>query len=191
MELKQQLNGINLYLVGMMGAGKSTVGKVLAKALGYKFFDTDSLVEAATGQRVSAIFAEQGEAAFRQLEANVLAELSGYPGLVIATGGGIVTQPLNWSYLHYGIVVWLNVPLPLLQRRLSGDQNRPLLQHPTWKTTLATLLEQRLPLYSQADIQVDITAADAADTVAARALEQIQQRVEADAAISRPQPPTP
>jgi len=82
MTLTDRLNGINLYLIGMMGAGKSSTGAVLAQALGYQFFDTDAVVEAAAGQTVAKIFDRQGEAAFRQMETNVLAELSTYRRLV-------------------------------------------------------------------------------------------------------------
>lgn len=188
MELKQQLSGINLYLVGMMGAGKSTVGKAIAKALGYRFLDTDSLIEAAAGQRVADIFAQQGEAAFREWETRVLTEVAGYSALVVATGGGMVTRPVNWSHLHYGLVVWLDVPLPVLQQRLAYDRHRPLLQRPDWPQTLATLLEERLPLYRQADVHVAVTAGDTASVVATRTLDLVQRRVEADAQAA-PSPP--
>jgi len=188
MELKQQLRGINLYLVGMMGAGKSTVGKALAAALGYRFLDTDSLIEAAAGQRVADVFAQQGEAAFRDWETRVLQEVAGYSALVVATGGGVVTRPINWSHLHYGLVVWLDVPLPVLQQRLAHDRHRPLLQRPDWPETLANLLEDRLPLYRQADVQVAVAAEDTARAVAARTLDLVQQRVEADAQAA-PSPP--
>jgi shikimate kinase len=120
MNLIERLKGLNLYLVGMMGAGKSSTGAALAQGLGYQFFDTDSVLEAAAAQTIPEIFAQQGEAAFRQLETQVLAELSAYQRLVIATGGGIVSRPENWSYLHHGIVVWLDVPLAVLKQRLAG-----------------------------------------------------------------------
>jgi shikimate kinase len=94
----ERLQGINIYLIGMMGAGKSSTGIQLAERLGYRFFDTDAVIEAAAGQTIPAIFEHQGEDAFRELETQVLAELSAYQRLVIATGGGIVTRPMNWSY---------------------------------------------------------------------------------------------
>lgn len=185
MTLTDRLNGINLYLIGMMGAGKSSTGATLAQTLGYQFFDTDAVIEAAAGQSISNIFATQGEAAFRQLETKVLAELAAYRRLVIATGGGIVTQQHNWSYLHHGIVVWLDVPPAVLQERLAGDADRPLLQGQDWQTKLTTLLAERQPLYAQADVQVSVGAEDDVEAIAARTLALIDQRIrsEADSAV--------
>ncbi|HEY9736184.1 MAG TPA: shikimate kinase [Trichocoleus sp.] len=174
------LKGVNLYLVGMMGAGKSTTGQALANALGYRFFDTDTLIEKATGQTIAEIFEAQGEVAFRKLETQVLSQLSAYTQLVVATGGGIVTQQMNWSYLQHGVVVWLDVPLNLLMQRLQGDTQRPLLQRPDWPQTLEALLEQRLPLYSQADVRVTAAAGEDGAAIAARALDLLHQRVEQD-----------
>ncbi len=126
--LRAQLQGLNLYLVGMMGAGKSTVGQVLAQQLGYQFFDTDAVIEQATGQAIATLFAELGEPGFREMERRVLGELAAYTRLVVATGGGIVTQPENWGILRQGVVVWLDVPITELHRRLQTDTTRPLLQ---------------------------------------------------------------
>lgn len=182
------LKGTSLFLVGMMGAGKSTTGQVLAQHLGYRFFDTDTLVEKAVGLSIPEIFAEQGEATFRQLETQVLAQLSAYTRLVVATGGGVVTQRMNWSYLQQGVVIWLDVPLNLLQQRLQADTQRPLLQRPDWPQTLQALLEQRLPLYSQADLRVTVAAGEEEGAIAPRILDLLYQRVEADRA-DRPSPP--
>ncbi|MEA5451312.1 shikimate kinase [Leptolyngbya sp. CCNP1308] len=181
MTLTDRLNGINLYLIGMMGAGKSSTGAALAQMLGYQFFDTDVVVEAAAGQSIPDLFASQGETAFRQIETKVLAELSAYRRLVIATGGGIVTQQQNWSYLHHGIVVWLDVPTAVLQGRLAGEAGRPLLQGPDWETKLTTVLEQRQPLYAQADVRVTVGAGDAVGAIAARILDLVAERIRAEA----------
>jgi shikimate kinase len=183
------LQGTNLYLIGMMGAGKSTLGKQLAAALGYCFFDTDLLIEAATGQSLAEYFAAEGEAAFRQLETDALAELAPYTRLVVATGGGIVGQPVNWSYLQHGIVIWLDVPLNLLQQRLQSDTQRPLLQQPDWPQTLERLLSQRLPLYSQADLRVEVAAGETEAAICDRILSLLRQRIEADR-LARPEPPS-
>ncbi|MGF1568712.1 MAG: shikimate kinase [Nodosilinea sp.] len=177
MPLPDRLKGLNLYLIGMMGAGKSSTGAALAQALGYQFFDTDAVLEAAAGQSIPAIFEQQGEAAFRQLETEVLAQLCPYQRLVIATGGGIVTRPQNWSYLHQGVVVWLDVPLDLLHKRLGRGQGRPLLQGEDWETRLKTLLEQRQPFYAQADVRVEIQASDGVEAVVARTLALVEARI--------------
>ncbi|MBW4481567.1 MAG: shikimate kinase [Tildeniella torsiva UHER 1998/13D] len=177
MTLTDRLNGINLYLIGMMGAGKSSTGAALAQMLGYQFFDTDAVVEAAAGQSIPDLFASQGETAFRQFETEVLAELSSYRRLVIATGGGIVTQQQNWSYLHHGIVVWLDVPAVVLQGRLAGEAGRPLLQGQDWETKLTTLLAQRQHLYAQADVRVTVGAGDAVGAIAARILDLVAERI--------------
>lgn len=185
MTLIERLDGINLYLIGMMGAGKSSTGVALAQTLGYQFFDTDAVIETAAGQPIAEIFATQGETAFRQLETEVLAELSAYRRLVIATGGGIVTQQHNWSYLHHGVVVWLDASPAVLQARLAGDTGRPLLQGQDWQTKLTTLLADRQALYAQADVRVTVGAEDDIAAIAARTLALIDQRIrsEADSAV--------
>lgn len=167
------LKGLNLYLIGMMGSGKSTVGKVLADRLSYRFFDTDTVIEQAAEQSITEIFATLGETSFRELETQVLAELSAYTKLVIATGGGIVLQQRNWSHLRDGLVIWLNVPLDQLYDRLKGDTARPLLQgeHPEEK--LKSILEQRQGLYAQADLCITTYARESPEQLATRILEQI------------------
>lgn len=171
------LKGVNLYLIGMMGSGKTTVGQLLAEQLGYRFFDTDAVIEQVAGRSISQIFAESGEAEFRQLESQVLSELSAYTRLAIATGGGIILRRENWSYLRHGIVVWLDVPLEQLQVRLQADTTRPLLQAPDLATKLQTLMGQRQALYAQADVRVEYAAGDTPEQVAMRAIEQLQQVV--------------
>ncbi|MBE9139901.1 shikimate kinase [Nodosilinea sp. LEGE 07088] len=185
MTLIERLNGLNLYLVGMMGAGKSSTGAALADRLGYQFFDTDAVIEAAAGQSVAEIFAQQGEGAFRQLESKVLEELAAYRRLVIATGGGIVIQPHNWSYLHHGIVVWLDVPTAVLQARLVGDLGRPLLQGEDWDSKLTQLVADRQPLYAQADVRVEVAATETVAAIADRVLTLVAERIrsEADSAV--------
>lgn len=149
------LKKTNLYLVGMMGAGKTTVGRKLANRIGYRFLDTDSLIEQSAGLSIPEIFEQEGEAAFRALETQVLAQVSAHTSLVVATGGGIVTQPMNWSYLRHGIVLWLDVPNPVLVSRLVGDTSRPLLKNTDLQTKLDGLLRDRASLYAQADIQIE------------------------------------
>eukprot|EP00270_Netrium_digitus_P008619 TRINITY_DN258_c0_g1_i1.p1 TRINITY_DN258_c0_g1~~TRINITY_DN258_c0_g1_i1.p1 ORF type:complete len:429 (-),score=82.45 TRINITY_DN258_c0_g1_i1:387-1643(-) len=130
-ELVADLRGASIFLVGMMGSGKTTVGKILANALGYCFFDSDALVEmAAGGASISQIFLENGEEAFRDAEAEAIAQLSTMGRLVVATGGGAVIRQSNWSHMRDAITVWLHVPVPALASRVAaagGGPGRPLL----------------------------------------------------------------
>jgi len=171
------LRNTNLYLIGMMGAGKTTVGKHLAKELGYHFFDTDALLSQISGQTIPDLFS-QGEEQFRQLETQVLAQLAPHTRLVIATGGGIVLASHNWAYLHSGVVVWLDVPASVLWQRVKTHvAERPLLQHRD-ETYFAHLLQERTPLYQQAD--VIIPGSDPPERVSAQVLHALQQRIAAD-----------
>jgi shikimate kinase len=169
------LKGVNLYLIGMMGSGKTTVGRSLAEQLGYRFFDTDEVIERVAGQSVSQIFSEMGEEAFRTLESQVLAELSAYTRLTIATGGGIILKRENWGYLRHGIVIWLDVPVEHLKARLQGDSTRPLLQGDSLTDRLHALLEQRQALYAQADVRVLHQPDETPEQLAGRILEQTRQ----------------
>ncbi|KAH8971800.1 hypothetical protein BDL97_02G161600 [Sphagnum fallax] len=162
-KIREQLNGTCIFLIGMMGSGKTTVGRVLSKSLGYYFFDSDELVEqAAGGTSVAQIFEESDEEGFRKAETEVLRQLSALGRLVVATGGGAVIEPHNWGYLRHGIVVWLNVPLDALAKRVTavGTESRPLLppdaaQHQAF-AHLSKLLEQRGAAYGHADATVSI-----------------------------------
>ncbi|MFN3680221.1 shikimate kinase [Thermosynechococcus sp.] len=173
MELQERLGGVNIYLVGMMGAGKTTTGRLLAQRLGYAFVDTDAVIAEFCQRPIREIFAQEGESTFRELEQQVLAQVSSYHHLVVATGGGIVLNPMNWSYLRHGIVVWLSVPLAVLCQRLRHDQERPLLQEQTLEERLGELLETRQHLYAQADLELNITAKDTPETVCDRLWETL------------------
>jgi len=155
--LKQRLGGRSLYLVGMMGSGKTSTGRPLAERLGYGFVDADAVIEQAAGCSIPEIFERDGEAGFRKLESQVLSAISQRHSLVVATGGGVVTQPENWGLLHSGIVIWLDVvPEQLLQRLKADSTVRPLLQTADPEVALNTLLNERRPLYAEADLTVVI-----------------------------------
>jgi shikimate kinase len=171
----KDLQNVNLYLIGMMGSGKTTVGRVLAEKLGYRFLDTDALVEQVAGRSISEIFAQSGESAFRELETQVLREVCAYRRLAIATGGGIVLQRQNWSYLHHGLVIWLDAPLDLLYTRTQQSNDRPLLHEADPRQKLQTLLEQRQNLYAQADVRIAVQADEEAPQVADRVLAEIDK----------------
>ena len=155
--LKQRLAGRSLYLVGMMGSGKTSTGRPLAERLGYGFVDADAVIEQAAGCSIPDIFDRDGEAGFRSLESQVLSAISQRHSLVVATGGGVVTQPENWGILHSGIVIWLDVvPNQLLQRLNADSTVRPLLQTADPEAALNELLNERRPLYAEADLTVVI-----------------------------------
>ena len=155
--LKQRLSGRSLYLVGMMGSGKTSTGRPLAERLGYGFVDADAVIEQAAGCSIPEIFERDGEAGFRSLESQVLSAISQRHSLVVATGGGVVTQPENWGLLHSGIVIWLDVVPDQLLHRLNADSTvRPLLQTSDPEAALNALLNERRPLYSEADLTVVI-----------------------------------
>ena len=164
--LKQRLSGRSLYLVGMMGSGKTSTGRPLAERLGYGFVDADAVIEQAAGCSIPEIFARDGEEGFRKLESQVLSAISQRHSLVVATGGGVVTQPENWGLLHSGIVIWLDVVSDQLLQRLKADSTvRPLLQTADPEAALNTLLNERRPLYAEADLTVVIND-EAPETVA-------------------------
>ncbi|MCP9835532.1 MULTISPECIES: shikimate kinase [unclassified Cyanobium] len=153
--LARRLDGLNIYLVGMMGAGKSAVGRPLAEALGYRFIDADVTLAEAAGRPIAEIFTRDGEAAFRALETTVLNGIASWHSLVVATGGGVVTRPENWGHMRQGVVVWLEAPEAELLRRLAADPTRrPLLDAPDPAARLEALLRERRPLYAQADLTV-------------------------------------
>jgi len=171
--MNELLQGINVFLIGMMGAGKTTVGQLLASKLNYSFVDTDVLIERVAGKTINEIFADLGENSFRQLEAQVLSELSAYTRLVVATGGGIVLSSMNWSYLHHGLVVWLDPPVEVLIDRLQNDTTRPLLQNPDPAQILQQILSQRRRLYAEADLHIAINASETPEAIASRVIAQI------------------
>ena len=171
--LRSRLGGRNLYLVGMMGSGKSSSGRPLAQQLGYGFVDADNVIEEVAGRSIPDLFKQEGEEGFRALESQVLQAIGQRHSLVVATGGGVVTRPQNWGVLHQGIVIWLDPPRETLMRRLTDDSTpRPLLACPDPEEALQRLLEQRRPLYAEADLRVPI-GDQTAETVASLVLEKI------------------
>ena len=147
----------NLYLVGLMGAGKTTVGRLLARHYGCTFHDSDHEIEARTGVKIPVIFEIEGETGFRRREEAAIAELTALSGIVLATGGGVVLSAANRERLKKsGVVIYLRGSPEHLYERTRHDRNRPLLQTDNPLDTLRELYRQRDPLYREiADIVVD------------------------------------
>ena len=168
--------GRAIVLIGFMGAGKSSLGRTLARMTGLPRFDTDEMVAARFGLTISEIFESQGEEKFREAETDTLRELSGKGQAIVVTGGGIVLRPGNIELLRaLGIIVHLRADEATLFKRISRRTTRPLLRTENPRATVTELLRARLPLYgSAADVEVD-TSALTHDEVAKLILEKIEQ----------------
>ncbi len=141
----------NIILCGFMGCGKSTVGTLLAKKSGMAFVDLDSYIEKQEKKTITKIFADSGEAYFRELERNAAKSLSEKKGIVIAAGGGTLTFPENVEALKKsGLIVLLDIPVESIAVRLKNDTTRPLLNRPDKDQAMRELYDKRLPLYREA-----------------------------------------
>jgi shikimate kinase len=167
----------NIFLVGLMGAGKTTVGKMLAAEFAKTFQDTDREIEKRTGVKISLIFEIEGEAGFRAREAQVVDQLTQLSNVVLATGGGAVLDAGSRKHLaERGVVVYLRGQPRDLRHRTRYDKSRPLLQHTDPLTRLQSLYEQRDPLYREiADIVVD-TGRQSVRALVSQLLPQLHQQ---------------
>ncbi|MDD4869977.1 MAG: shikimate kinase [Kiritimatiellae bacterium] len=160
MQTKQRDNTSmqNIVLVGFMGTGKTSVGKLLASELKMTFLDMDDVIKERAGKPISRIFAEDGETYFRSLERTLVKDLSCKKGLVIATGGGIVLNPDNISdFTKTGLVVCLLATSETILKRVSGDTNRPLLSGDDKMKKILNLMESRRHLYEAIPHKIDTT----------------------------------
>lgn len=154
--VRQRLDGHPIVLVGLMGAGKTTVGRRLAEKLGLVFVDADHEIEAAAGQTIPEIFAKHGEAYFRDGERKVIARLLENGAQVLATGGGAyMNADTRDAIRSHGISIWLRADFDLLMRRVRRRSNRPLLQNDDPEGVMRKLIADRYPIYAEADITVD------------------------------------
>jgi shikimate kinase len=145
-----------IYLVGFMGAGKTSVGQCLARELRYRFFDLDHEIERDTGRTIAEIFRDDGEMVFRKLEARALRVVGAQSEIVVGTGGGTLTLWENRDFIHLtGVSVWLDAPLDVMLDRCRGGEHRPLL---AGKTEMEALLAERIHSYRLADLHVDASA---------------------------------
>jgi len=147
----------NIFLIGPMGAGKSTIGRRLARKLKLKFLDSDHAIENRTGARIALIFEIEGEEGFRKRESEIIEELTNQSDIVLATGGGVVLNPENRQKLaERGLVVYLRAGLDQLLKRTSRDNKRPLLNTDNPHEKIKELLNTRTPHYEEiADLIVD------------------------------------
>jgi len=154
--VKRSLNGRSIVLVGLMGAGKSTIGRRLAQKLGFAFVDADAEIEQAAGKTVQDIFRDHGETYFRDGERKVIARLLESGSQVLATGGGAyMNQETRNNIARLGIAVWLKADISLLMKRVRRRDNRPLLKAEDPEEVMSSLINERYPVYGQADIIVE------------------------------------
>lgn len=167
--------GGHIFLVGMMGAGKTTLGKSLARRLERRFIDTDKLLVERTGAPVATIFELEGEAGFRRRESALIQELAHEEACVVATGGGAILDPANRQAMRdCGTVVYLRARVEHLWERTRHDTSRPLLANDDPKGTLARLLAERDPLYREAAHVIVDTGSQSAATILQRVLSALQ-----------------
>ncbi len=173
----------NIYLIGLPGSGKTTVGRSLARLLCLDFVDMDQMIEQRTGVSISHIFEIEGEAGFRKRETRLFEEVSNRTRIVISTGGGIILDDSNRQLMsRRGQVVYLKASMDILWSRLKNCQNRPLLQTSNPRARIAGLMKEREPLYdAQADLIVEVTS-----ETANRTARKIAQLIRSRAAGGQP-----
>lgn len=166
-----------IVLIGMMGSGKTAVGKRLAKRLEMPHYDTDKLVRWISGWSISEAFEKYGEAVFRKLESKALQRFRTTEPCVLSTGGGIVTVAENWPLLSaVGSIVYLDVPIDVLEERVQAQRSeRPLLSEDDWQARMREILLKRDPMYRQADFTIEVGKMDVDEVV-----EQVIKVVGAD-----------
>ena len=166
----------SIFLVGPMGAGKSTIGKILSELTSLPLIDSDTEIEKRTGADISWVFDVEGEAGFRKREEAVIDDLTQRQGIILATGGGAVITPANRQHLSArGIVVYLYTPVETQYKRTLKDRRRPLLQNPDPLKTLSELMQKREPFYREiADFIID-TSLHNAKTVAQNIVKMIER----------------
>jgi shikimate kinase len=174
--------GANVFLVGLMGAGKTTIGRMLAKRLKSRFFDSDQEIESRCGVKIPVIFEIEGEAGFRAREVQAIDELTALEGIVLATGGGAVLAAANRQRLAArGTVVYLRARPDDLFQRVCHDRNRPLLATADPLGRMRELFDERDPLYREvADIVVD-TGSQSVQALARMLMEKLEERWKASA----------
>ena len=159
-ELRRQADGIapgrTVALVGLMGAGKTTIGRRLAQALALPFVDADEAIVAAAGRSIEDIFAERGECEFRRGERQVIARLLDGPPHVLAPGGRAFIDPRTRALMKArAISIWLKAPLDVLMKRVTKRDHRPLLKEDDPRAVMQRLMDERYPIYAEADLTIE------------------------------------
>ena len=155
-QARAKLGRRNLVLVGLMGAGKSAIGRIVAQQLGLSFVDTDTEIERVSRMSISELFAAYGEEEFRALETRVIKRLLRTGPRVVSTGGGaFINEKTRKQIERGGLSVWLNADLEVLWERVNKRDHRPLLKTENPKATLAALMEKRYPIYAEADMTIE------------------------------------
>ncbi len=166
-----------VVMVGMMGAGKTAVGRAVAQALDVSFLDSDAEIESAANMSVQEIFARDGEAFFRKKEAQVIARLLESHQGILSTGGGAYLGDANREIISQkGVAVWLDADLSLLWQRVRHKDTRPLLRTANPRQTLADIYDARVPVYAKADLSVKANAAYSIEDMAAKVIEALKTR---------------
>jgi shikimate kinase len=179
--IRRRLGSRSVVLVGLMGAGKSTVGRRLATKLALPFFDADQEIESAAGMSVQDIFSVYGEPYFREGERKVIARLLQEGPIVLATGGGaFMNEETRATVARAGVSIWLRAELPVLMRRVRKRANRPLLNTEDPEDTMRRLIAIRYPVYAQADVTVESHEAPH-DRVVAEVMRVLSDWLEAEA----------
>ncbi|WP_334061795.1 shikimate kinase [Limimaricola cinnabarinus] len=166
-----------VVLVGMMGSGKTAIGRALSTRLGCGFVDSDAAIEEAAGRTIAEIFARDGEVFFRARESEVLSRLLAAGPRVISTGGGAYLAPQNRALIaERGAALWLDADLDLLWERVRHKSTRPLLRTADPRATLARLLNERRDIYAQAELRLTAQAGDSIDRTTDRVIELLATR---------------
>lgn len=169
----------SVVLVGMMGAGKTAVGRALSQRLGVPFLDSDAAIEEAAQASIAEIFARDGEAFFRDRETEVIGRLLSGPAGIISTGGGAFMKERNRKLIaDKGVAVWLDVDVQVLWDRVRHKDTRPLLRTADPRATLADLFAARVPVYRLADLRVTAQAQTSIEETASRVIDVLRSRAD-------------
>jgi shikimate kinase len=178
-ELLRRLGRRSIVFVGLMGAGKTAIGRKVAMEIGLPFVDSDQEIEAASRMTVTELFERYGEAEFRALEQRVIARILETGPQVLSTGGGAYMNPhIRETIASHGVSVWLRADIDVLMERVSKKQNRPLLKTADPRATMERLMAERYPVYATADVTV-LTRDERKEVIAAEVIESLGQRLAA------------